>query len=42
MTSNNNVSSVLKIKELEKEYNTVLIQYEQAYTDYINQIKRIK
>jgi hypothetical protein len=42
MTSNNNVSSVLKIKELEKEYNTVLIQYEQAYTDYINQIKQDK
>jgi hypothetical protein len=42
MTNNNNVSSVLKIKELEKEYNTILIQYEQAYTDYINQIKQDK
>ncbi len=42
MSNNNNVSSVLKIKELEKEYNTILLQYEQAYTDYINQIKQDK
>jgi len=39
--SNSN-SSLLKVKELEKEYNIVLKQYEEAYVNYLNQIKQDK
>lgn len=39
--SNSN-SNLLKVKELEQEYNTVLKQYEEAYINYLNQIKQDK
>ena len=37
--SNSN-SNLLKVKELEQEYNTVLKQYEEAYINYLNQIQQ--
>jgi hypothetical protein len=42
INTNTNSSSILKIKELEQEYNNVLKQYEDAYINYLNQIKQEK